>query len=119
MDSITGVVRFAYGSFEIHPRAEDDIVFNATAEPGDIPVLSIYNLSYVSEDTDACETSYIGQHVTTHGYINALTHDGIFMQQHLTGMPFPGDQRPEHARGIANAYGQRRPRWSGARSTTG
>ena len=91
VDSITGVVRFAYGSFEIHPRAEDDIVFNATAEPGDIPVLSIYNLSYVSEDTDACETShYIGQHVTTHGYINALTHDGLFMQQHLTGMPFTG-----------------------------
>ena len=35
IESITGVVRFAYGSFEIHPRTEADIVV-ATANPCDV-----------------------------------------------------------------------------------
>ena len=35
--SITGVVKYSYGSYEIHPRDADDIVFEAPPEPTPMP----------------------------------------------------------------------------------
>ncbi len=93
LTSVTGVVRYAYESFEVHPRYPSDLVlpgYNASAaSTGQSMTLSAIN--YVPADGDACASSpVVGTTVLTRGYVSAIAYNGFYMQQTLMGMAWSG-----------------------------
>ena len=63
-----------------------------TSPPPTPGAVSLYDINYVADDgTDACAGSPLdGDVVTSHGYISAVTSDGFYMQQDLTGTLWGG-----------------------------
>jgi len=89
IESVTGVVRFAYGSFEIHPRDASDIVLSGGG--GSDSSLTLYQINYNYDDSDSCyHSTYDGTDQTVTGYITGMAYNGFFMMDSPTAAPYTG-----------------------------
>ena len=85
LTSVTGVVSFAYGSFELHPRDVYDIYLAGYDANATAPLRTLFEIQFVPASADACASStMVGQMVTARGYISAVGTQGFYMQ-HATG----------------------------------
>ena len=93
IESVTGVVRFAFGSFEIHPRDASDIVFLTCSDGGDASSAThtAYQINTDVTGSGDCEASnLVGTFVTVAGYVTGLDTNGFYMQDGMVAAAHTG-----------------------------
>ena len=91
LTSVTGIVRFAFGSFSLDPRDIYDVSIQGYDADAAVPLRTLFEIQFVDASADACAAAANAhQMVTTRGYISAVAANGFYMQHELGGSLWGG-----------------------------